>query len=263
MARPTTSDLNLFLGDLLSGDRKTQLLLAPCGVTYTALFTEKQHEFQKLPPLLLRERPLADELDVTDDLHDGYGAAVWFAMNSYLRLPEEAPEVHQEAELVLQVFIPSLSELKASYADEAARAKERLSTLTEHKELLQRFPVRANRTLYDLVEKFLLAGVRLDALLSERARRNAAKKEDADAEQKTASKLLNETVKLIRDCRSSMANDLKAQPKLPRNLDAQVFGYLDDLIARRAEALAKSRATKAAAQAADEAEATIPGDLSD
>jgi hypothetical protein len=185
---------------------------------------------------LIRARPLADELDDTDEDHDGYGGFVWYSMNGYLRLPEDPPEFVQDAKLVLEHFIPELAELRTSYADEASKAAERLPTLKEHEAVLKKFPVRGERTLYDIVEKFLQAGVKLSALLSERAKLNAEKLENVEQEQKSAVALLSETVRLIKDCRASLANDLKVAANLPRNLDALIFGFLDQLISSREEA---------------------------
>jgi hypothetical protein len=259
MARATISDVNLFLDDFVNGERKALLSQAPCGRTYTVLLTGKHQEIQKLPPALIRARPLADELDSTDEVHDGYGSFMWYSMNGYVRLPEDPPEVVQEAKQVMTSFIPELAELKASYADEASKAAERLPKLKEHEAILRKFPVRGDRTLYDIVEKFLQAGVRLSGLLSERAKLNAEKLENIDEDQSSAVKLLGETMRLIKDCRASLANDLKVDANLPRNLDALVFGFLDELITRREEARRTKQLAAQEKKAKEKPTPTEPG----
>ena len=65
--------------------------------------------------------------------------------------------------------------------------------------------------------------------MSERAR-VAAKTTGARSE---AGTLRTSTIGLISRARATLADELDAKPSLPRNLDALVFGYFDELVNMR------------------------------
>jgi len=69
-----------------------------------------------------------------------------------------------------------------------------------------------------------------------------SKRGDIDAKsRKAASKVRSETVGLLNRLRDALADDIAANPALPRDLDAQIFGYLDVLEAQRKAANAASK----------------------
>ncbi len=149
-------------------------------------------------------------------------------------MPALPKELRDAAERIRNEFIPELRELRDSYADEARRAIERKAKLATFRSDLQRFPVAwtdgtaKHPTLYDWVAAYLDAGAHLDELLSARA--DAAPGSRADAGALRAS-----TLGLIGRFRAGLANELTANPKLPRDLDAKVFAYLDLLTDLRAK----------------------------
>ena len=66
---------------------------------------------------------------------------------------------------------------------------------------------------------------------------------------KAASKLRSETVGLLNRLRAALADDIAVNPSLPRDLDAQLFGYFDVLEAQRKTANAANKAEAAGEEA--------------
>jgi hypothetical protein len=244
----TLSDLKLGLSDLL-GKRKPALLRSSSGRTYEPMLAKKLEEISALPPAVIGGKALAAELEETDVEHDSYGAAIWYMTEAYLRHPELSPEAAAAARRIRQAFIPALSELKASYADEAKAALDRKQKLKEHKADLERFPTADGETLHDWVGGFLDAGARLHSMLSDRA-------DAKETSRKGAGALRSATIGLLSRLRAGLADEVEHNPKLPPDLDAQVFGYLDELHAPRAAAKGK----KAKKTAAPPQGAAPPGD---
>lgn len=236
----TLSDLQLGLTDLFD-KRNTALLRTSSGRTYAPMLAKKLDEISALPPAVIGGKALATELEETDVEHDSFGAAVWYMTEAYLRLPGLTPETAAAARRIRQAFIPALAELKASYADEAKAALDRKKILEEHKADLERFPAADGETLYDWVAGFLDAGVRLHSMLSDRA-------DVKETSRKGAGALRSTTIGLLSRLRAGIADEVEHDPKLPPDLDAQVFGYFDELHAPRAAA--KGRKAKKAEKAA-------------
>ncbi|MGK3998475.1 hypothetical protein [Sorangium sp. So ce1024] len=237
----TLSDLKLGLTDLLD-KRKSALLRSSTGKTYEPILAKKLEEISALPPVMIGGKALAAELEETDVEHDSFGKAVWYMTEAYLRHPQISPETAAAATRIRRAFIPALSELKASYADEARAAIERKKLLKQHKADLERFLVADGETLHDWISGFLDAGERLHAMLSDRA-------DMKEASRKGAGALRAATLGLLSRLRAGIADEVEHNPKLPPDLDAQVFGYLDELHVPRAAA-AKAKKAKRAAPAA-------------
>jgi F0F1-type ATP synthase membrane subunit b/b' len=70
-----------------------------------------------------------------------------------------------------------------------------------------------------------------------------------------AGTLRSQTVGLLNRARAAIADDVAQNEKLPRDLDGQIFGYLDELEERREAAAraAKAASKKAEAKKAEEA----------
>jgi hypothetical protein len=101
---------------------------------------------------------------------------------------------------------------------------------------LKMFPIAGGLTLLDWVSDFLAAGQSLHELLSSRA--------DVDESgRKDASKIRSGTIGLLNRCRAAIADEVDDDPKLPRNLDQQVFAYFDELEGMRAAAPAAAGET--------------------
>lgn len=144
-----------------------------------------------------------------------------------LRLPNAAPALVEAAKGIRAAFIPSASELKDSYADEARRAVERRPMLKTLKADLMQFPVPGMGTLFDVATKYLDAGDRINELLSHRA------DIPTDA-RKDAGRLRNETLGMANRLRAEIAREVSKNPSLPQDLEQRLFGYLDTLTAMQA-----------------------------
>lgn len=217
------ADLQLGLDDLLT-KRQSQLVSCGTGKTYLPLFQAKRDAIAALPPDVVGGRPLSEQLAEADLRHDAYGAAVYHLTEAYLRLARYEPAVAAEAEKIRGALIPGLSELRATFASQAASAKNRLKHLPEIEAQLHGFPVKGG-DLLAWVKVYLEAGVKLDELMSLRA--DAAAQKESNRSQ--AGVLRSETIGLITRARLALGDELDANPSLPRNLDAQIFGYFDQL----------------------------------
>jgi len=229
---------NLLLGleDLLP-KRAAPLQSFDAGQASVKALSIRRDKIAALPPDLTG-RPLADELGVIDAQHDGFGGAVWFLTEAYLRVPNATPALIDTANKIRAAFIPSLDVLKARYDAEAQAAKEHAPSLATLKTELSAFPV-VGGTLHDWASGFIAAGKQIDTLLSQRA--------DAK-DRKAAGTLRSETLAKLNRLRDDLADALKDDPSLPADLDDQVFGYFDLLEKNDAEAAAQEK--KKAAEAA-------------
>lgn len=222
-------NLLLGLGDLLS-KRLPALQSFANGAANIPLLTILHGRIAALPKALLG-RPLADELDNTDGLHDSLGGGIYFLTEAYLRHGNAGPEVIAAAKEIRAELIPALDSLSATYAVEASNARLLRDRLSALKPKLELFPV-VNGTLYDWAVDFVEAGERIDALLSERA----------DAKDRAAaSALRSDTIGQLNRLRKSLKAEQKINPALPSDLESQVFGYFDLLEANAAEAYAEAK----------------------
>jgi len=240
---------NLLLGleDLLT-KRAAPLLSFEAGKASIKTLTTRRDAIAALPPDLTG-RPLAQELSRIDAEHDGLGGAIWFLAEAYLRLPGATPAMIDAIHKIRAAFIPSLDVLKARYDAEAQAAKEHASALSTLKAELSAFPV-VGGTLLDWATGFIAAGKQLDTLLSQRA--------DAK-DRKAASTLRNEILAKLNRLRDDLADALKDDPSLPRDLEDQVFGYLDLL--EKNDAIAAAQEKKKAAEAAKKSAEEAPGEV--
>lgn len=218
-------DLKIGLADLLDTRHKA-LVSTKAGQSYEAMLAQKRAAIDALSPALVGGRPLAADLADTDAVHDGAGTALWHLTEAYLTLPGAPPEIVAAARRIRAAFIPKLDELGESYATEAAKATARREEEKKLKADLKLFPVAGNKTLDQWVDQYLTAGERLDDLLGQRA--------DATGTRTNAGKLRTATIGLLNRLRGAIADELDHDPKLPKDLDAQVFAYLDQLAKMRA-----------------------------
>lgn len=222
---------NLTLGDMdlglenLHGKRKTDLLLSATGKLYAPMLSKRHAAILALPEAL-RRRPLAAELDQTDNDHDGAGTAIFSYIEAVLAMPGLEDATRAAATKIRETFIPQKRNLMDSYAEQAAAAKKNRLKLPELEADLKKFPVPGGKTLYDWVVTFLDAGDQLDALLDERSLVGVGGKEHAG-------KLRGETLGLLYQFRSTLKTEIAHDETLPRDLEGRVFSYLDELSNRR------------------------------
>jgi hypothetical protein len=228
------TDLKLGLDDLL-GKRHAAFITSNIGKSYEPMLAAKRAAIDALPAALAGGKPLAEALAATDDEHDGFGGAIWHMTEAYLRLPAPNAIVVDAIKRIRAALIPELAGLRDSYADEAAAAIRRKGELPQIEADLKLIPIAmGGTTLHDWATRFLGAGEKLSVLLSERA--------DATPGGRTgAYKLRSETVALLNRARGAIADECATSKALPSDLDAQIWAYLDELEAQRAEAAARAR----------------------
>jgi hypothetical protein len=223
-------DLKLGLHDLFEV-RKADLGLSQAGKLYGPILALKLDAIDALPEALMGGRPLSEQLAAADARHDGFGAGIWHYTEAVLRAPDVTPALRTAAERIRATFIPNLSQLRESYADEAATAARNRPALLAVEADLKSFPLPGGKTLHDWVKSFLDAGDKLDRLLSDRSLVEA---ESAGGGR--TSLLRTQTVGILGRFRSALRDEMEANADLPRNLEVRVFGYIDELAERRARA---------------------------
>lgn len=234
----TLISLYLALKDLLT-KRLTALQSFSAGAAQVQFLTMMRDDIAALPAVV-EGRPLVEELDAADERHDALGYAGWHFVEAYLQHPDTPPAVLAAAKQIRAAFLPTIEDLVASYPAEAKAAMERKPDLVSLKPQLDLFPVATDKpgvyaTLHSWVSAFLQAGENIDTLLSARA--------DIDAKgRKEASRLRAEAIGMLNRLRKSLAFEMKRNPNLPADLDAQVFGYFDQQEQAAAAANAQSKA---------------------
>jgi hypothetical protein len=238
------ADLKIGSDDFVT-KRQAALNLTKVGVGYEAILAHQRKGIDELPAALTGGRPLAEELALVDEEHDGFGLGLWHLTEAYLQAPGVSAPVREAAARVRAAFIPERAALKESYADEAEAAARRKEKLTTSEADLKLIPIAEGGSLFDWATSFLSAGEKLSTLLSQRA--------DTDTTlRKHANTLRSETVGILNELRRAVAREQERRADLPKDLDAQIFGYFDLLEEQREAA---NRAAKAAAKEAAAKEA--------
>jgi hypothetical protein len=230
MHRLTLSDLKLGLGNLLEG-QTAALTASGIGRTYGSLLAAKRDEIEALPAPLTEGLPLSGELAHVDGVHDALGTAIWHLLTAYAEHPRVPPRVQDAAVRCREALIPSLGVLRRSYADEAAAALSRRAAISGMEPDLNLFPVADGKTLLDWALAYIDQGERLHGLLARREEAVAAV--DGQARRRAA-QLRAETAAILGHFRDALADETAADPSLPRDLDARIFGFFDQLAKRRA-----------------------------
>lgn len=228
------TDLKLGLDDLLT-KRVGALRSSSFGTSYEPLLTSKRAAINALPDVYTGGKPLAEALAQTDDDHDGFGSAIWHLTEAYSRLPIQDPSIAAAISRVRAGLIPQLANLKDSYADEAEAATRRKEQLPQLEADLKLIPVKMGGTsLYDWAVGFLGAGQKLATLLSERADMSISGRAGSQ-------KIRSETIALLNRARQAIAEEGAESNVLPKDLDAQIWGYFDELENLRIAALSRNQ----------------------
>jgi hypothetical protein len=227
---------NLTLGDLKIGlknlidDRTVHLQLTSMSASYAPLLAAKRNAIDALPPSLTGGRPLADALTATDDRHDGFGYAIRKHCEAILALPTASPELKKAAQEIITTFVPEIRALHDTYGDEAAVAAKNRTHLDKLDSMLKLISVPTGGTIDTWVKAFLDEGDALGRLLSDRTVIEAGAYSAAEI-----TSLRMGTIGLIRRFRDAVADEMADKTDLPRNLDALLFGFFDELSERRAK----------------------------
>lgn len=216
----TLGDLKLGLDDLLT-TRQAALALTRVGKAYEDLLKQKRAQMDALPTEFGEGKPIPELLATIDAEHDGYGTAIYYLTEAYLHLPNIDTDVLEAIMHIRASLIPSLEQLHDSYADEAEAALRRKAALPQLAADLMRVPV-VGGNLHAWAAAFVDAGAKLQKLLEQPA--------DAGATQrKEAQRLRIETLGLLNHARTVINDEIISRATLPRHLDTQIFGYLDQL----------------------------------
>jgi hypothetical protein len=216
----TLGDLKQGLDDLLT-TRHAALVLTRVGKAYEELLKQNRAQMDALPTEFGEGKPVPELLATTDAEHDGFGTAIYYLTEAYLHLPNVDTEVLEAIMHIRASLIPSLEQLHDSYADEAEAALRRKAALPQLAADLMRVPV-VGGTLHNWASAFVEAGAKLQKLLEQPP--------DASAiQRKEAQRLRIETLGLLNHARTVIVDEIASRPTLPRHLDTQIFGYLDQL----------------------------------
>jgi hypothetical protein len=175
------------------------------------------------------QRPLAELLKETDFTHDTSERAIHLisiALEPISLLPQNTRDFLVK---VRETFAPSLSDINKSYEDEAALAKRRSSSLEAMKPELEAFKV-GPINLYILVSSYLDAGKKIDTLLSSRADTIT---DNESKRTKEVSVHRVQTIGLLNQFRAALIQEVAVDKSLPRDLEAKVFSYMDQIAGAR------------------------------
>lgn len=226
MRNLTLADLGEGLADLLD-HRAKSLESTQTGKLYGPILAAKRKAVDHALKVALETK--AGDLSETDAQHDGLGGAIWHFTEAVLCQPFVAVERREAARRIRDAFIPDLSVLSDSYADEAAAAKANRPKLNALEAELRMLPTPDGHTLYEWALAFVDKG-------DELARKLAARTQGSALEafrQQTALRVT--TIGLIGRFRASLRDELKENPALPATIEADLFSGLDGLSQRRAE----------------------------
>ena len=234
------NELDLAFDDLLNSDfRKEAVALVNGWAIYGPGITDIAKRVADLPEALKR-RPLAEALAQTDFRHDALGGTLRSACDAHISDPASTPETVTAAKAVAEAFVPSLSELTKPYATEAAAAKDNKADLATFEKQLKLLPMANGRTLFDVASDFVKAGEDIDGLLTKRTHVQA---DASTADRRTSARLRSRAVSLLTRFRRAVQEELGLNPALPQDVDARIFGKLDELARlhrERLEAAAQS-----------------------
>ncbi len=215
----TLAVLGLVLNDFF--EKRAEMLKGTAtGQVYVKKLRRLYDDFLALPPALTDDRPMGEQLADTDDTHDAWGSSIWFLFQALIACPLLTVEQRAEVEALQATCMPARRVLTASYVEEAAAAQARRQQLPTHKAALSQYAAPLGGTLFDWVDQFTTHGEALGKLLAARA--------DASLSDRTrATALRSEIVNAFYRLRASLADEIKEDDTLPRDLEARVFAVFD------------------------------------
>jgi hypothetical protein len=232
----TLGDLGLGLNDLFT-NRLLSFQKSKICQTYEEQLKTRLEKLNAAPSVFKGGAPLAEQLEQGDVRHDGYLDTILLHTEGALTDPDAPPEQKAASKKILDTIRFKASDKGADYAKEAITAKEREDKIKGLKVEFSLFPLSGGRTLYDTALSYIESGKKLDELLAERSRLDAMNTTDRS----DIRSLRHELLGRINRCRAALQDEISENPALARNLDAEIFGYFDELHKTR-EAQAQNRA---------------------
>ena len=148
---------------------KRAVLNSVTGIESLVGITERTFaKVEALPAEVLKLLNVA-ELRTLDQVHDGWGSAIWHVCEGVLAAPTASAAAKEAARWTLDNLVPSKRELQATFVLEASRARDREVKLTEGRAKLESIPTVDGGTLHQWAHAFIEAGKGLDPLLHDRA----------------------------------------------------------------------------------------------
>lgn len=227
-----TNALSLTLTDVRSASRhmlvdKRAVLDSVTGIAALVGVTERTFgKLEALPAEVLKLLN-ANELRTLDQVHDGWGSAIWHVCEGVLAAPTASAAAKEAARWTLDNFVPSKSELRATYVLEASRARDREVKLTEGRAKLESIPTVDGGTLHTWAVAFIEAGKGLDPLLHDRA--------EGRVDRSDASKLRGQMIGQIARLREVIGEVLEETPDQGAAVLKSLFGYYDMLVEMRSK----------------------------
>jgi hypothetical protein len=228
MKYTTFGDLGLGLRDLF----QTKADLAGKAVAFQIYREPLKAKYVAIDSLrrALGGRPLSEEIGSVDGVHDSSGRALFFIRKGVAELLDLDASIRTAVDEIVDKVVPTLSSLTESYEDEAAHAGEKRKVLEENTDFLAAFPVGPKHTLKSILTTHVEAGEKLEKLLSKRADTVA---EDTAGRTAEAKILRSQTIGLLNRFRQAVADEVEHNLALPRDLEAKIFTYFDQMEANR------------------------------
>jgi hypothetical protein len=204
-----------------------------------------------LPKSFLSVTPLIEELAQKDGVHDDSILTMLNSLEAVQKSPRASASLKKTAKEIIDTLKLSPSDTAVSYPQEAINAKNREEIVAKLKGSLQLFTLPEGGTLYDIAQDYLAAARDIDALLSERTKLENM----SETDRREVPLLRVQIIAEIGRCRAALADELKTNPNLPNNVDAQIFGYFDDLNQTRSASHQASRENESKQEAEAKAKA--------
>lgn len=230
MRNLTFDDLRLGLKDVLE-THNDDLDRSITGKVYRPLIARKREEIEGLPESVLRGLPFAAELTEADSTHDSMGAAIHHVTLAILHCPAIDEPTKEIAARAQETFVPSLGTLQARYADQAAFAHRKRPAFDAMRPELEQITVPGGTNLAEWIAVFLDQGDKIGSLLHGRAEAGVG------VETSTAGGALRSSViGLLGRFRQAIRDEVASGAPLPKDYEARLFAFIDQLDRTRAEA---------------------------
>lgn len=215
--------LKLGLDDLL-GSRAQALSGTQSFVMYQPILQSQQQKIAALPESLRRRRPLREELGLLNIRHDLGGSSLWHLCMAVEECPLSSDEEIGAARRVRNTLVPARKVLSAAYPEQVSAAKLNRSKVAGLEADLKLLSFVGGKSAYDIAQIYIEAGENMGVLLGNRSTAEAH-----ESLRQEAQALRGQSIKYLGNFREALRDEVEMNASLPRNLEAMVFAYLDEL----------------------------------
>lgn len=217
----------------LSPERRAAVQNTVAWTLYAADVLGVASALASLPPEL-KLRPLADLMGEADGDHDDQAEAGTYLCQAVLLDRKSAPAQRDTARLALRELLPAARERGATYAAEVQRVRTIRPLVEQHAAALAELPLPGGRSLLNLLNEHIEAGLRLGDLVAQRGDIVAGV---TNAQVGDAVALRGRALTLLRKFRHVLNEEAATKPAVAE-AEGSFFGSLDQLaqlaFARRA-----------------------------